>query len=94
MRVNRDIVRMMLDNGTPLKYGVDRAVGRTTALALRALADAIDNPGKEIRPTDHYRSFSADRNLLRVCAGMVEKLGLQKFTINQQTLRCDFSEAL
>lgn len=40
-----------------------RCTGRTTAIALRAIAEAIDNPHKSIHYRDHHLTNAADMHL-------------------------------
>ena len=102
--VNRDVIRRLLENGEPLKSARNRAVGRTTAIALRALAEAIENPGKAIKVDDHsiedsrYSGPTHHQNVsvLRMVADMGAKLGLEKMEYNSSylTVTSKFSEEL
>src|SRR5688572_1073006 len=52
---------------------INRNTGRTTALALRHLSDAIANPGKPITVSDHFDTQQAHESLL----GLIGKIGCQ-----------------
>lgn len=71
-----------------------RRTGKTTALALRVINDAMMRPNTEIRVKDHFDSRKADQMLLERCAEMVDKLDLVGFHFNRtdRTLRFDPAE--
>lgn len=62
-----------------------RMTGRTTVRALRSLADAIENPGKEIPVFDHSDGVNWGRRnykqrdvaVARLALDMAHKLGLE-----------------
>lgn len=96
MRVNRDIVRNCLETGAPLRLAADRAVGRTTILALRYVAQAIEQCGQPVEIRDHWGTHMADVALTDQCGDIVQALGLRGFEINasRRTVRCTFAEQL
>lgn len=51
-RVNRRIVKDILETGGPLMLGVERSVGKTTGAVFEALASSYQNPGKPVRVAD------------------------------------------
>lgn len=59
------------------EYPGVRCTGRSTAQALRLLAEAIQQPGVTIKITDHFPTVSADRELMHTMQGMVDRLGLE-----------------
>lgn len=96
MRVNRQVVQLLLDSDMPLKGAIERGVGRSTAQALRLIAMAIDRPGTRVIATDHHGSLRANENMVHRCADMVTALNLRGFTFNaaSSTMQCDFSEEI
>lgn len=60
----------------------DRCTGKSTALALKYIADAIENPNKRIVVKDHYGTQEADRYLLRKAQEVVEMLDLKEIKFN------------
>ena len=59
-----------------------RFSGRSTALALHAIADAMQNPNKQIPIVDHHPGREANEHLLKTTANVVEKLSLEGFYFN------------
>jgi hypothetical protein len=54
-----------------------RGSGRSTALALHYISDAIELPRAPIRIKDHYDSAQADRHLAETVKMMIFKLELK-----------------
>lgn len=54
-----------------------RGSGRSTALALRYISDAIEHPRTPIKIKDHHDSIEADRHLAELVKKMVFKLELK-----------------
>ena len=54
-----------------------RGSGRSTALALRYISDAIEHPRAPIRIKDHHDSAQADRQLTEIVKMMIFKLELK-----------------
>jgi hypothetical protein len=50
--------------------------GRSTALALGYILEAINNPDKIVYVEDHYNTHEAHRHLLHMIEGMIRKLEL------------------
>lgn len=103
MIVNRVLLQRMIEQGHPLANLGGRCTGRSTALALRLLADAIDNPGQKITARDHdtggkYPGPTHQQNthLLRMAADMANTLGLEKMTFSASylTVVSNFAEEL
>lgn len=65
------------------QYPGDRATGRTTAQALRAIADAIDNPYVPVALVDHSGVRGGFENLSCVTKHIVAVLQLKHFHFNR-----------
>lgn len=61
-----------------------RGSGRSTALALRYISDAIENPRAPIRIKDHHDSVQADRLLAEIVKKMIFKLELKHMHVWDQ----------
>lgn len=61
-----------------------RGSGRSTALALRYISDAIEHPRAPIRIKDHYDSAQADRHLAEIVKMMIFKLDLKHMYVWDQ----------
>ncbi len=57
-----------------------RRTGRSTALALEYISDAIKLPGVNIAVSDHHGTTQADHFLLDMIQDYVDLLGLRQFT--------------
>jgi hypothetical protein len=57
----------------------NRRTGRSTAIGLSRIADAIENPGKDILIRDHLGTPQADKYLMRMILDMISKLDLRGF---------------
>jgi len=67
-----------LSRNLPISYK-GRQEGKTTAIALNAIAMAINNPYTWITLIDHYRETpSGDDNLYRTVKYICDKLGLEQ----------------
>lgn len=58
-----------------------RRTGRTTAIALKAISDAIREPGRLIPLIDHHRGFEAARHLRHVVDDSVHALELREMNL-------------
>lgn len=65
----------MVHDGT--YFPEERRTGRTTVVALRYLATAMDNPHKWITLRDHHGTADADIHLRKLVEGMCDVLGLK-----------------
>lgn len=54
-----------------------RRTGRTTAMALAILSQAIVRPGQKIYVNDHHGTHRAALHLMNMTKDFAEKLGLQ-----------------
>jgi len=63
-------------------FGVDvtkenRQTGKSTAIALKTIAKAIENPGQVIYIVDHFNQAQSNRSLAYEINGMITKLNLR-----------------
>lgn len=58
-----------------------RRTGRTTAIALKAISDAISEPGRLIPLIDHHRGFEAARHLRHMVDDSVLALELREMNL-------------
>jgi hypothetical protein len=86
----REWLKDALDNGYPLGEIKTRQTGRSTVQALRGIAWVIEHPGKVLRISDHFGSTPADRMLMHMMRGMVEKLGLMHIHFNSADITAVF----
>ena len=95
-RVNRELLREVIDRGDPLTNVLNRCTGTTTAIALRTLAQAIEQPGKAHKIADHEQTQLAHRYLQHQMMCIVDELGLKGFTFNIAAciVTCNFSEEI
>ena len=68
------------------RYPGDRYTGRSTAIALRLIAEAIESPRKPIPIRDHYGTSLADRYLRQAMQDMVDKLDLKHMVFTDTTI--------
>lgn len=68
---------LLTDNRYP-----DRCTGRTTGMALRYIAQAMETPGVWIACADHHPGLCGAREVVRVCRRVVEALDLKFFEFN------------
>lgn len=96
MRINRELAHRALHYNEALAPLVNRSVGRSTVIALRVIADSIDQPGTPLRVHDHWPTQMASAELFGMVKGIVDKLGLTGFTFNVRdlTITNNFSEKL
>lgn len=80
MRVSKEILR---DGGRTfteeeVKMWEGRALGQTTALAFKYIAEAMQNPQREVKVRDHVQPpiHAADRYLLEKIMSIADTLGL------------------
>lgn len=59
-----------------------RSTGKTTRLAITAIANALNYPNKVITVKDHYNTQIAHKELCNTIKCMVDVLGLKHFVIN------------
>lgn len=62
-----------------------RGTGRTTAIALKLLAAAIENPGRFILVEDHHGTPEANKMLLAKMENMAFDLGLKHLEFNKSS---------
>lgn len=59
-----------------------RQTGRTLGLAFNYIGIAMTQPEVVFKVKDHHHTYEADRSLLRVISGLIERLDLQFFEID------------
>lgn len=62
-----------------------RALGQSTALALKYIAEAMQNPHQKVKVRDHLQptNYAADRRLLEKVMGIADTLGLDWLRFNR-----------
>jgi hypothetical protein len=61
----------------------NRATGRTTALRLSAISEALSNPGKQIEFVDHYpHTYASARDHAQTLRTVINHLGLLNIKIS------------
>ena len=78
MKINKLSKRICQHMGDWVKHQ-DRATGKTTGLAFKALAKAYEHQGKWIYVKDHYDSLAAHRHLLNEIKMITEVLKFDHF---------------
>jgi len=73
-------------------YPVERHTGRSTIQALRYIAEAMENPYKEIQISDHYKSSEANLMLLERIKDIVILAELDHFTFRPYNYSLTFGE--
>jgi hypothetical protein len=102
MLVNRLVMQRMLQEGMPLAQGVNRATGRTTAIILHSIAQAINDPGEWVRVTDHEHGHNdttcGRAELAHRIRHVIAILKLDKFAVTDTVMgiriKSDFAETL
>lgn len=61
-----------------------RRTGRSTAIALRTIANAIASPGEEIPIEDHHGTRQADKFLADLITVTIRLLSLQKLCVRRR----------
>ena len=69
----------------------NRCTGRTTAIALKTIAEAIRRYGHEIPVIDHIDKPRCHEYLFNTIRSLISQLNLKGFTLNHRTMtiRCD-----
>lgn len=77
--------RLQASSKTPLKHPIglnsERRTGRSTAQALRLIADAISSPFVPIRIKDHAGTRAADKQLSIMIHDTIQALGLRHLSV-------------
>jgi hypothetical protein len=60
-----------------------RCVGKSTALALRTIAHALQNPGMDFQIVDHVPQTRAEEHTMRLVEKYLQKLNFVGFTIKK-----------
>lgn len=64
-----------------------RRTGRSTCIALRAIAKAIENPGVGVLLVDHHHGNQADFHLSRMVLMMVQSIGMRHLHVDEVRYR-------
>lgn len=86
MKVNRQHFLAFLEQGYPVSQLIDRATGRSTALALKLVVAAIENPGKELTVEDHHPTRYSHESVLKKAREIAHFLGLHGWEWNSANL--------
>lgn len=65
-----------------------RCSGRTTAIALSAIAECLRNGGEWVEIKDHHQTALADRQAIDHTMNCVKLLGLSFFERDRNRIRC------
>ena len=71
-----------------------RCTGRTTAIALSLIAQAIDNPNEAVRIVDHAGTRPAHDHLARQILSICEALRLEHMQVRPKALTLTFERAM
>lgn len=86
MNVNREFLLQRAALGYPLRALVGRATGRTTAIALRLVLTAIQQPGVELTAEDHHPTRERHRAVFDMARRIADTLGLHGWVWNSSKL--------
>ena len=71
-----------------------RRTGKSTALAFKAISEAMENPLQPVKIKDHIDRYPANKLLLERTNNIIEKVGLKGFIFNKAentiTYDCSF----
>ena len=71
---------------------IERCTGRTTAIALRTIASALERPHEVVHFRDHHDTVAASRDLAHMIVGMVAAIGLKHLHVNTHECKIVFGE--
>lgn len=71
----------------------ERATGRTTLLALKAIVAALESPHKVIHVRDHHDTMNSHKELIRLIHDLTRMLGLVGFHCSPSMLTVTFGNA-
>lgn len=98
IKVNRSLLAWALKEGQPLAGLAGRATGRSTAQALRLIAEAIEHPGEWVLCLDHHASAKANFSLQALAIELKTRVGLSEFKVGIHNgfpaIMCTFAEVL
>lgn len=70
----------------------ERRTGRSTALALKYIAEAIENPRQPVQIRDHHDVLRAHRDLFERVREMVRQLGLEHMVFREHGNTVTFTD--
>jgi hypothetical protein len=68
-------------------FDTSRRTGRTTALALKAIAEAIENPWVWVPLKDHHNTILANESMSNIVRSMVHVMQLEHFVFRKGAIR-------
>lgn len=69
-----------------------RRSGRSTIIALRTIALAMENPGRALRIMDHAGTSKADQFLMAMIQDMVNAMGFEHFIFDRSRCTIKFGD--
>lgn len=75
-------------------YGVvgpDRCCGKSLAIALGCISDALGNPGLEVPIVDHHPTRAADMHLFHTVVSLIDQINLKHITMNRARMTIQFN---
>lgn len=83
-------LRQNYQKQTGIDFPKERRSGRSTAIALKTIADAIENPGRDIFVTDHLKTRYSKHHLLDTIINIIRQLKLEAFCYSKLDLTIRF----
>jgi len=84
-------LRRAIKEGLPEYEANKRMRGRSTAMALRAISEAMLNPGRPIKIEDHLNLYVAQELVYGVVKEALENLGLECFVIDHENMTIKYT---
>lgn len=84
LKFRKKMIKHYLDAGINLNSIEHRMSGRSTAIALKIISEALSNPDKEIQIRDHHFGEKADFHLHEMIYDICEKLNFEGFAFNRK----------
>lgn len=79
MKYNKLLSRTYRASQHPTAIDEQRCSGRTTALAMQAIAEALQNPCEWIDLVDHHKGYMGGDNVKNMAASIVQALDYKFF---------------
>lgn len=76
----------MIDMIACREVSADRRTGRSTVIALRTIAEAIENPEKKIKIIDHYSTYDSNKILAHTICDMIQVMQLKCLVVDMSNL--------
>jgi hypothetical protein len=84
-------LRRAILEGMPEYEANKRMRGRSTAMALRTISEAMLNPGRAIKIEDHINLHASRERLYEVVKEALENLGLECFVIDHGNMTIKYT---